>query len=97
MTLLADHDLWAVTLDVLRTEGHDIVTAAEIGLAQAPDRTFLKEAAARQQFLLTRDRDFGRLVFAEGHQDGGAFSSYRTVDAGDGARGDVSGACQPFV
>ena len=70
MTLLADHDVWAVTLDLLRADGHDVVTAADLDLAQAPDRLLLREAADRDRLLLTRDRDFGRLVFAGGHPAG---------------------------
>ena len=70
MTLLADHDVWAVTLDLLRADGHDVVTAADLDLARAPDRRLLREAAERNRLLLTRDRDFGRLVFAAGHPAG---------------------------
>lgn len=73
MNLLADHDVWAATLEVLIAEGHDVVTAREVGLAQAPDRTLLQEADARDRLLLTRDRDFGRLVFVGGHRGGVLF------------------------
>ena len=70
MTFLADHDVWAATLKVLRSDGHGVVTAADLDLARAPDRTLLQEAADRNRLLLTRDRDFGRLVFARGHRAG---------------------------
>lgn len=73
MTLLADQDVWAATLEVLTDEGHDIATAAELDLARASDRTLLHEAAMRDRILLTRDRDFGRLVFAEGNPAGVLF------------------------
>ena len=70
MTLLADHDVWAATLKGLRADGHDVVTAVDLDLAQASDRTLLQEAADRNRLLLTRDRDFGRLVFARGYRAG---------------------------
>lgn len=70
MTLLADHDVWAATLESLAGKGHDVVTASTLDLARAPDRVLLEEAAARNRLLLTRDRDFGRLVFVEGQPGG---------------------------
>jgi predicted nuclease of predicted toxin-antitoxin system len=54
-------------LKILRGDGHDVVTAADLDLARAPDRTLLREAAVRNRLLLTRFRDFGRLVFVCGH------------------------------
>lgn len=70
MILLADHDVWAATLELLTSEEHDITTASDLDLARAPDRVLLEEATARNRLLLTRDRDFGRLVFAEGRPAG---------------------------
>ena len=70
MTLLADHDVWAATLKVLRAHRHDVVTAADLDLDRAPDRTLLWEAADWNRLLLIRDRDFGRLVFVRGHSAG---------------------------
>lgn len=70
MTLLADHDVWAGTIELLTSEGHDVTTASDLDLARAPDRVLLQKATARNRLLLTRDRDFGRLVFAEGQPAG---------------------------
>jgi predicted nuclease of predicted toxin-antitoxin system len=70
VTLLADHDVWAATLAFLESKGHDLVTASTLNLARATDRVLLQEATARNRVLLTRDRDFGRLVFAEGRPAG---------------------------
>ncbi|WP_084696232.1 DUF5615 family PIN-like protein [Salisaeta longa] len=65
MNILADHDVWAVTLGVLNDAGHDVVTASDIGMAQAKDTELLEHAIRESRVLVTRDRDFGRLVFAD--------------------------------
>lgn len=70
MTLLADHDVWAATLDALEDWGHDVVSADDVGLSTASDRALLEAAATRNRLLITRDRDFGRLVFLEGQSSG---------------------------
>lgn len=70
MTILADHDVWAVTIELLTSEGHDVTTASDLDLTRVPDRVLLEEATARNHLLLTRDRDFGRLVFMEGQSAG---------------------------
>lgn len=70
MTLLADHDAWAVTIELLTSERHDVTTASDLDLARAPDRVLLQKATARNRLLPTRDRDFGRLIFAEGKPAG---------------------------
>jgi predicted nuclease of predicted toxin-antitoxin system len=70
VTLLADHDVWAGTIELLTSEGHDVTTASDLDLERAPDRVLLQKATARNRLLLTRDRDFGRLVFARGKPAG---------------------------
>jgi predicted nuclease of predicted toxin-antitoxin system len=67
---LADQDVWAYTLRTLREWGHDVTSAADAGLVRAPDVELLKEAHQRERILVTRDRDFGRLVFAGGETAG---------------------------
>ncbi len=63
MRLLADQDVYASTVRFLQDSGHDVLRAAEIGLAQATDAELLSAAAEQGRVLLTRDRDFGALVF----------------------------------
>jgi predicted nuclease of predicted toxin-antitoxin system len=46
--------------------GHDVVPVAQIGLAQASDSNLLREAQKQNRIFVTRDRDFGGLVFIEG-------------------------------
>ena len=71
MQMLADQDVWQKTVDVLRNAGHDVVTARALGLASADDRTLLDRAAEEGRILLTRDKDFGTLVFLEEHRTRG--------------------------
>lgn len=63
MRLLTDQDVYAVTVRFLRGLGHDVATAAERLLARAEDFGLLRSAQAEGRMLVTRDRDFGGLVF----------------------------------
>jgi len=44
---------------------HNIITAAELGLSQAKDEELLRIAREQDRILVTRDRDFGNLVFVK--------------------------------
>jgi len=63
MRMLLDQDVYAVTARFLAQAGHDIVLAAELGLSRADDETVLKAAQDQRRLFVTRDRDFGHLVF----------------------------------
>lgn len=63
MRFLLDQDVYATTVRFLISLGHDVLQAAQIGLAQADDETLLKIAQEQSRILVTRDRDFGALVF----------------------------------
>jgi predicted nuclease of predicted toxin-antitoxin system len=63
MRLLIDQDVYAATTRFLKSLGHDAVTAAELGLASAADETLLSVAGEQKRILVTRDRDYGALVF----------------------------------
>jgi predicted nuclease of predicted toxin-antitoxin system len=63
---LLDQDVYALTARFLRELGHDVVTAAELGLARAPDTALLARAGQEGRLFVTRDKDFGGLVFV-GH------------------------------
>ena len=65
MKFLADQDVYAATVQFLRGLGHDVATAAERGLFQAADAELLRAAGAEKRVLVTRDRDFGTLVFVQ--------------------------------
>jgi len=62
---LLDQDVYAVTCRLLRDLGHDAVTAAELNLSRSPDRGLLMWAADEKRLFVTRDKDFGGLVFVE--------------------------------
>jgi predicted nuclease of predicted toxin-antitoxin system len=63
MRLLADQDIYKITIDNLREKGQDVLTAKELGLQQSSDKDLLKRARAEKRLLLTRDKGFGGLVF----------------------------------
>ena len=63
MRLFLDHDVYAITARFLRDLGHDVATAGESGHSRASDRQLLDIAQKDRRILVTRDRDFGSLVF----------------------------------
>ncbi|HNB52787.1 MAG TPA: DUF5615 family PIN-like protein [Anaerolineales bacterium] len=65
MKFLADHDVYALTIRFLRGLGHDVVPVAQIGLATADDEVLLKNAQKQGRIFVTRDRDYGSLVFVK--------------------------------
>jgi predicted nuclease of predicted toxin-antitoxin system len=65
MKFLLDQDVYAATVRFLGELGHDVVPVAKIGLAQASDTDLLKTARAQSRIFVTRDRDFGGLVFVQ--------------------------------
>jgi predicted nuclease of predicted toxin-antitoxin system len=66
MKLLADQDVYAGTIRFLSGLGHDLVSAAQLGLSQAEDAEVLRVTRDEGRILVTRDRDFGALVFVQG-------------------------------
>ena len=66
MKFLTDQDVYAVTVRFLRDLGHDVATASDVGLAQAEDEELLRVAQEQGRILVTRDRDYGGLVFVRG-------------------------------
>ncbi len=66
MRFLADQDVYASTVRFLIGLGHDVLTARQLGLAQADDTELLRVAHGQARIFLTRDRDFGALVFVQG-------------------------------
>jgi predicted nuclease of predicted toxin-antitoxin system len=63
MRFLADHDVYAVTVEWLRQQGHDVVTVKDLGMQQAADEDLLAKAKELDRLFLSRDKDFGALVF----------------------------------
>ena len=65
MRLLLDQDIWDVTARFLVDEGFDVIRVAQLGLARAKDADLLQVAQEHGHIFITRDRDFGGLVFVE--------------------------------
>jgi predicted nuclease of predicted toxin-antitoxin system len=66
MKFLLDHDVYAITARFLRDlDPHDVVVAGEVGYARATDAELLNIAQKQARILVTRDRDFGGLVFVK--------------------------------
>ena len=83
MKFLLDQDVYAATVRFLRSLSHDLLTASETGQATATDSHLLQMARRRGRILVTRDRDFGSLVWVEGLATGVIYlrihSSLRSV------------------
>ena len=70
MRFLLDQDVYSLTASFLRSLGHDVVTASEVGRSRSPDAELIELAAAQDRIFVTRDRDFGALVFLEHRRAG---------------------------
>jgi predicted nuclease of predicted toxin-antitoxin system len=66
MRFLLDQDVYAMTGRFLNSLGHDVVFAGQLGMAQAADEQLLEVAGLDHRILVTRDRDYGNLVFVKG-------------------------------
>ncbi len=66
MKFLTDQDVYGTTVRFLAGLGHEVVPVARLGLAQAEDAHLLGIAGEQDRLFITRDRDFGGLVFVEG-------------------------------
>jgi predicted nuclease of predicted toxin-antitoxin system len=67
---LADESCDFAVIRKLRDAGYDVVAVAELS-PRSVDRDVLDIATREQRVLLTEDKDFGRLVFADAQATGG--------------------------
>mgnify|MGYP001071330525 CR=1 FL=1 len=65
MKFLLDQDVYAGTAHFLSGLRHDAVPVAKLGLSRASDSDLLRAARDQGRVLVTRDRDFGGLVFVQ--------------------------------
>lgn len=65
MRFLLDQDVYAGTATHLLSLGHDVIRVAEIGLSRSSDEELLITAGRMERLFVTRDRDFGNLVFVK--------------------------------
>jgi predicted nuclease of predicted toxin-antitoxin system len=71
MRFLADQDVYQITIEWLKGTGHNVVTAAELGLSRASDESLLEKAAETDRLMLTRDKGFGALLFLKAAKKSG--------------------------
>ena len=62
---LLDQDVYEITARFLIELGFDVVRVAEFGMAQASDEENLQKARELNRIFVTRDRDYGNLVFVK--------------------------------
>lgn len=63
MLILADQDVYKLTIDKLKEWGHNVVTVKELGMERASDEELLEAASEANRLLITRDKGFGALLF----------------------------------
>jgi len=59
LRLYLDQCLRSEVAEALRSEGHDVVRAAEVGQARADDLEILQRAESDRRILITLDEHFG--------------------------------------
>lgn len=97
MNFLADQDVYGSTIAFVRGLGHDVVAAAQLGLSQADDSDLLRVANEQGRVFITRDRDFGGLVFVRGEGPGVIYLRVlpSTLNAVHAELARVLAACSP--
>lgn len=70
MRFLADESCDFSVVRALRSAGHDVLAVAEL-LPSADDTLVLDLALREQRVLLTEDKDFGQLVYANARPSSG--------------------------
>ncbi len=63
MRFLLDQDVYGATGRLLSSLGHDVIRVSQIGQAQADDDHLLLLAKQLGRIFVTRDSDYGGLVF----------------------------------
>lgn len=63
MRFFTDQDVYLYTITKLRSWGYDVLTARDIGMDRATDEELLEKSINLERILITRDKDFGTLVF----------------------------------
>ena len=63
MKFLLDQDVYNITYEFLIENNFDVLKVKEIGCERANDTDILKEGLKRSRIIITRDKDFGSLIF----------------------------------
>lgn len=61
MNIFADECVYKVTVDLLRSWEHDVLTVQDVGLAGKPDEEILAYATMHERVLITIDMDFSNI------------------------------------
>ena len=72
MRLLADESCDFGVVLALRTAGDDVVAIAEVSPREEDD-SVMGRALQEERIVVTEDKDFGQLVYANRQASGGAF------------------------
>lgn len=70
MRFLADESCDFLVVRALRAAGHDVVAVTEL-MSGSDDATVMDVAFREHRILLTEDKDFGQLVYADSQQSSG--------------------------
>jgi predicted nuclease of predicted toxin-antitoxin system len=70
MRFLADESCDFAVVRALRAAGHDVVAVGELS-PRAEDETVVHLAVKEKRVVLTEDKDFGQLVYADRRASGG--------------------------
>jgi predicted nuclease of predicted toxin-antitoxin system len=92
MRFLADENCDFAVVRALRAAGHDVLAVAEIS-PRAEDERVITLAVREARILLTEDKDFGRLVYANRPPTGGVLLLRFPASA----RTDLAGAVVELV
>ncbi len=65
MKVLLDTCVWGGSRAVIAAAGHDVVETADYWSDDPGDHIILARAKAEDRVLVTLDKDFGELIFAE--------------------------------
>lgn len=71
MRFLADQDIYQTTIDFLKSLGFEVVRVKDIGLSRGLDEELLHYAFKEGLVMLTRDKDFGALIFLRHFENNG--------------------------
>jgi predicted nuclease of predicted toxin-antitoxin system len=63
MKFLIDQDVYRLTIEFIKDLGHEVIPVKNVGFATASDETILTYALSNKLILVTRDNDYGQLVF----------------------------------
>ena len=62
---MIDQDVYHLTIEFLIRGHHDVIPVKQLALERAPDILLLRKAKEMERIFVTRDKDFGTLVFFE--------------------------------